>query len=84
MQIMNKKIRDNNDKRILEQTFGKKPKHRCPVCHRFSLWVPKKALPGMKVRPGETECVMCEMIRMTKEEEAKNEQGNNPQSENQG
>ena len=54
-------MRDENDKKVLVQAFGRKPKHRCPECHRFSLWLPNK-------KTGKIECVMCEMIRMTKEE----------------
>ena len=61
MSNLAKKMRDENDKRVLFQAFGKRPKHRCPKCHRFSLWLPNK-------KSGKIECVMCEMIRMTKEE----------------
>lgn len=61
MSNLAKKIRDEKDKKVLFQTFGKKPKHRCPECHRFSLWLPNK-------KSGKIECVMCEMIRMTREE----------------
>lgn len=39
MSNFNKKIRDNQDKNILRQKFGKNPKHRCPDCHRFTFWV---------------------------------------------
>lgn len=56
-----KKIRDENDKKVLKEMFGREPKHRCPVCHRFSLWVPSK-------NGKESECVMCELIRRTREE----------------
>ena len=62
MSNLAKKTRDENDKKVLQQAFGRKPKHRCPICHRFSLWLPSKK------HKGEIECVMCEMIRMTKEE----------------
>ena len=34
---LNKKIQDNKDKEELTKLSGKKPKHRCPVCHRFTL-----------------------------------------------
>ena len=61
MSNLAKKMRDENDKKVLQQTFGRKPKHRCPECHRFSLWLPNK-------KTSKIECVMCEMIRMTKEE----------------
>lgn len=67
-----KKVRDNNDKKVLKQMFGKEPKHRCPVCHRFSLWVPSKKNGGKG-----TECVMCEMMRMTREEKANEQIGDN-------
>ena len=33
-----KKMRDENDKKVLKEKFGKKPKHRCPICHRFTMW----------------------------------------------
>lgn len=66
MSNLKKKIRDNNDKRVLKDMFGREPKHRCPKCHRFSLWVPNK-------KDGKPECVMCELIRRTREERA-NEQ----------
>ena len=39
MSSFNKRIRDNKDKSILRQKFGKNPKHRCPDCHRFTFWV---------------------------------------------
>ena len=61
MSNLAKKMRDENDKKVLSQAFGRKPRHRCPICHRFSLWLPNK-------KTGKIECVMCEMIRMTKEE----------------
>lgn len=61
MSNLAKKMMDKNDKKVLQQTFGRKPKHRCPECHRFSLWLPNK-------KTGKIECVMCEMIRITKEE----------------
>ena len=61
MSNLTKKMRDEKDKKVLSQAFGRKPKRRCPECHRFSLWLPNK-------KTGKIECVMCEMIRMTKEE----------------
>ena len=61
MSNLAKKMRDEKDKKVLSQAFGRKPKHRCSECHRFSLWLPNK-------KTGKIECVMCEMIRMTKEE----------------
>ena len=39
MSNFSKKIRDNQDKEVLKQKFGKNPKHRCPDCHRFTFWV---------------------------------------------
>lgn len=63
-----KKYRDNNDKKVLKEMFGKTPKHRCPECHRFSLWVPNK-------KTGKPECVMCELIRRTREERANEKVG---------
>ena len=57
-----KKIRDNQDKEVLFNTFNKKPKHRCPKCHRFSLFIYNN-------KANKTECVMCELIKRTKEEE---------------
>ena len=70
MPNLRKKIRDENDKKVWREMFGKEPKHRCPVCHRFSLWVPKKNGKG-------TECVMCELIHRTREERANEQDGNN-------
>ena len=39
MSSLSRKIRDNEDKSILRQKFGKNPKHRCPDCHRFTFWI---------------------------------------------
>ena len=39
MSNLSKKLRDNQDKAVLKQKFGKNPKHRCPDCHRFTFWV---------------------------------------------
>lgn len=27
---LKKKLRDNNDRKVLKEMFGKEPKHRCP------------------------------------------------------
>lgn len=35
---MAKQIQANEDKKFLLKKTGKTPKHRCPVCHRFSMW----------------------------------------------
>jgi len=35
---LGKKIMDNQDKQMLKDAWGKTPKHRCPNCHRFTLW----------------------------------------------
>lgn len=70
MSNLKKNVRDNNDKRVLKETFGKEPKHRCSKCHRFSLWIPSK-------KDGKPECVMCELIRRTKEERANEQRGDN-------
>lgn len=75
MANLKKKLRDNNDKRVLKDMFGKEPKRRCPECHRFSLWVPNKV-------DGKPECVMCELIRRTREERANEEIGNTESNDN--
>lgn len=54
-----KKIRDEEDKKRLKKLTGKTPKHRCPVCHRFSLWSDNG-----KVRI----CLMCEILKKEREE----------------
>lgn len=33
-----KKIQANQDKETLLLVTGKRAKHRCPYCHRFTLW----------------------------------------------
>ena len=33
-----KKLRDEEDKKQIKKLTGKTPKHRCPICHRFTLW----------------------------------------------
>ena len=63
-----KKVRDENDKRVLKQMFGKAPKHRCPYCHRFSLF--NRNDPKLKEHNG---CVMCHLIAETRKERAKDE-----------
>lgn len=42
MASMTRQIQANNDKTFLLNKMGKKAKHRCPVCHRFTLWVLSK------------------------------------------
>lgn len=62
---LEKRVRDNNDKKVLKQMFGKNPKHRCPVCHRFSLFNHND--PKLKEHNG---CVMCHLIAETRKERA--------------
>ena len=63
-----KKIQDNKDKEFILRTTGKKPKHRCPVCHRFTVWIKNKDNKG-------TTCVFCGLAEMKKEKEKqKNEE----------
>lgn len=59
MSNISKKIRDEEDKKRLKKLTGKTPKHRCPVCHRFSLWSDNG-----KVRI----CLMCEILKKEREE----------------
>lgn len=59
MSNLSKKIRDEKDKKRLKKLTGKTPKHRCPVCHRFSLWSDNG-----KVRV----CLMCEILKKEREE----------------
>ena len=54
-----KKLRDEEDKRKIKQMTGKIPKHRCPVCHRFTLWINND-----KVKH---QCLMCKLIEEEKE-----------------
>lgn len=88
MSSFTKKIRDENDKKILQERFGIKPKHRCSICHRFSLWLPKQPRRDKQgnvigeVNPLEKECVMCRLIEMTKEE--RNEKVRSSESNNNG
>lgn len=69
MTSLQKKFRDNNDKRVLKEKFGKEPKHRCPVCHRFTLFDHKDA----RLNPYKG-CIMCYLIAETRKERAKNEE----------
>ena len=73
-----KKIRDENDKKVLKEMFGKKPKHRCSVCHRFTLFNHND--PKLKEHNG---CVMCHLIDQTRKERA-DEERRNTESANQG
>lgn len=57
MSNLAKQIRDKNDKEKIKKLTGKTPKHRCPICHRFTLW----ANDGK-----ERKCLMCEMIKKGK------------------
>lgn len=59
MSNISKKIRDEEDKKRLKKLTGTTPKHRCPVCHRFSLWSDNG-----KVRI----CLMCEILKKEREE----------------
>lgn len=49
-----KKLRDEEDKKYLKQLTGKTPKHRCPICHRFTLWTNEGK---------QKKCLMCEIIK---------------------
>lgn len=69
MASLQKKFRDNNDKRVLKEKFGKEPKHRCPVCHRFTLFDHKDT----RLNPYKG-CVMCYLIAETRKERAENEE----------
>lgn len=59
MSNLSKKLRDEEDKKRLKRLTGKTPKHRCPVCHRFSLWSDNG-----KVKI----CLMCEILKKEREE----------------
>lgn len=65
---LKKKLRDNNDKKVLKEMFGKEPKHRCSVCHRFTLFNHND--PKLKEHNG---CVMCYLIDQTRKERAEDE-----------
>lgn len=49
-----KQIRDRNDKEMIKRMTGKTPKHRCSVCHRFTLWINDEKT--------KNQCLMCKMI----------------------
>ena len=56
-----KKLRDEEDKKQIKKLTGKTPKHRCPICHRFTLWG----------NNGKTKkCLMCEIMKKEREENA--------------
>lgn len=56
-----KKLRDEEDKKKIKQLTGKTPKHRCPVCHRFTLWINNDK--------EKNQCLMCKLIKEDKEKE---------------
>ena len=70
---LQRKLRDQNDKKVLKDMFGKEPKRRCPICHRFSIWVTND-----KVK---NQCVMCELIRRTREERKNDDTGSEDSGE---
>ena len=76
---LKKKMRDEQDKKVLYEHFGKKPKHRCSVCHRFSLFNYND--PKLKEFNG---CVMCYLIDQTKKEKEKDGEGKDIKSEDSG
>lgn len=78
MGSVHKKMRDENDKKVLKEKFGKKPKHRCPICHRFSLF--NHTDPKLEEYNG---CVMCYLMEQTRKEKA-DEERTNTESANQG
>ncbi len=49
-----KKLRDNIDKLEIKTMYGKRAKNRCPICHRFSLFIRNKE--------GKVECIRCHKI----------------------
>lgn len=61
MASLEKKIRDNQDKDFIYRNTGKIPKHRCPDCHRFTVWVTNDNQ--------KNQCLMC----MLKRQEEKND-----------
>lgn len=61
MSNLAKKLRDEEDKKKIKQLTGKTPKHRCPVCHRFTLWINNDK--------GKIQCLMCKLIKEDKEKE---------------
>ena len=60
MSSLSRKIRDNEDKSILRQKFGKNPKHRCPDCHRFTFWISD--------RNTKRQCIWCKLKNEKMEE----------------
>ena len=63
-----KKIQDNKDKEFIYRNTGKRPKRRCPVCHRFTVWIRNE-------NSKEGKCVFCGLAEMKKEKEKqKNEE----------
>ncbi len=59
MGSLSKKIRDTEDKERIKKMTGKTPKHRCPDCHRFTVW--------FNDGKSKHQCLMCELIRKEKE-----------------
>lgn len=49
-----KKIKDNIDKLELKTIYNVDVKRRCPVCHRFTLF--------MRNKYGKVECIRCKRI----------------------
>jgi hypothetical protein len=54
VKMSNKKIQDNIDKLEIKIMYGRVAKHRCPKCHRFSLFI--------KNKEGKVECIRCHKI----------------------
>jgi ribosomal protein S27E len=54
-----KKIRDMKDKEMIQRVTGETPKHRCPDCHRFTVWI--------NTENTKHQCLMCKMIQEGKE-----------------
>ncbi len=48
------KIKNNIDKLEIKTLYGRKPKRRCPKCHRFSLFI--------KNNEGKVECIRCNRV----------------------
>lgn len=59
MSNLSRKIRDEEDKKRIKRITGKTPKHRCPICHRFTLWI--------NTENTKHQCLMCEVIRKERE-----------------
>lgn len=60
MSNLAKKLRDEEDKKQIKKLTGMTPKHRCPVCHRFTLW---------KTNGKQKVCLMCEIIKQERQGE---------------